>query len=94
MSEPVPVSSVAPRRLRPAPERATALGPSPATTYDAILERAFTLAETGSFVSLASLKQQLKAEGFVAVETALRGIHDRRRLRALCRTVTRGGAPS
>lgn len=58
--------------------------------YEAIVERAFALAETGRFASLASLKQQLKREGFVAVETALRGTHDRRELRALCRAAQPG----
>lgn len=84
LSEPNPIEAVAHNRRTPS----STAGPgfsATITPYDTILARAFALAESGRFASL--------AEGFVAVETALRGIHDRRLLRTLCQRATRGRAP-
>lgn len=96
LSEPVRLASP-PRQTRRTCDEAGAGRLRFDAHYEAIVERAFALAETGHFVSLASLKQQLKREGFVAVETALRGTHDRRELRALCATAVdmrRGDQPA
>ncbi len=54
------------------------------TDNEKIVERAFVLAESGRFASLEDVKRQLKREGFVTVETALRALLTRRELRASC----------
>lgn len=49
-----------------------------------IVERAFVLAESGRYASLEEVKRELKREGYVTVETALRARLTRREIRAAC----------
>lgn len=56
----------------------------PEAANDEIVERAFVLAESGRYASLEDVKRELKREGYVTVETALRARLTRRAIRAAC----------
>ncbi len=53
--------------------------------WQATVDRAYLLAETGQFADLEGIKVKLRQEGHIAVLTALRSPLVRRQLRALCR---------
>ncbi len=55
------------------------------TTPPTTLERAFTLARSGSYESVNAIRLQLKKERFDQVEAHLAGYSINRELRALCR---------
>lgn len=57
--------------------------------YDEIVERAFALAESGRYASLEEVKQELKRQGYVTVETALRARLTRQEIRAACSRASR-----
>jgi hypothetical protein len=56
------------------------------------LERAFTLARTGTFANVGDLRAALKREGFDQVEAHLAGPSISRQLRALCEEARRSVA--